>query len=147
MATFEICPNAESDLETLAADDPQVAAEILFILQEMASNPELRDRLLEKKWRENEYDIEQWWKAKKLGREIFRLKVWLPPERLDGKDDPIYKRLSNYRILYALVPASQHVRVPYSIVLACVHRKHFDYGDNLDNVIAQRILRDLDTLF
>ncbi|WP_286694051.1 type II toxin-antitoxin system RelE family toxin [Spongiibacter sp. UBA1325] len=143
MATFEFTPSAANDLAALAESDHEVAAEIAFVLQEMADNPELRDRLLEEKWREDEYDIQRWLAARDASLDIFRLKVWLPPERLNGLEDPIYKRLSKYRIVYSLIPASQFVARPYTLVLACVHRREFDYGDDRENGIAQRILEEL----
>ncbi len=122
--------DAVSDLRDLKIIQPEAAARILALLQELKGNPDLLDRLTQHGYGSrncSDFNVSKWLAHWKRGRDLWRLKVW------DLEDKGL-----RYRIIYAFVPQKKH-----HYILAIAPRE-FNYDTN--HPISRRIIRAYEEL-
>lgn len=117
--------DAEDDLERLWVRAPDAAARIAAILEELAGNQDLLDRLTQHdfgSYHTADFQVSKWSEQWKNGKNLWRLKVW------DLEDQGL-----QYRVVYAFLPSKSQYHV-----LGIVPRS-FNYESG--NELTQRILR------
>lgn len=117
--------DAQNDIDELWETEPDAAAGILVVLQELQGNEQLRDGLLEHRFGSNhsaDFEVQKWVEQWQQKRDLWRLKVWA---------------LEDIGIRYRVIYAYSIRRKSYH-VLAVVHRD-FDYAE--DHPVSQRVLR------
>ncbi|WP_295433100.1 hypothetical protein [uncultured Thiodictyon sp.] len=117
--------DAKADLLALKDSEPQAFGRILALLQQLAGDPDLLDRLTQQDYgayRSADFHVCKWQEQWRKGRDLWRLKVW----DLENKG-------LRYRVVYAFEPKKHHYHV-----LAIAPRE-FDYDTN--HPFGSRILR------
>jgi len=117
--------DATADLEALWETEPQAAARIADLLEQLEGDSDLLDRLTQHDYgayHSADFHVSKWQEHWRKGRDLWRLKVW------DLEDKGL-----RYRVVYAFKPREQHYHV-----LAIAPRE-FDYDTS--HPISQRILR------
>lgn len=130
MIALFVHDDAVSDLEALWESEPQAAARIAVLLEELEGDEDLLDRLTQHGYGDRGYDdfnVSKWFEHWNRGRDLWRLKIW------DLEDKGL-----KYRIIYAFIPRTQHYHV-----LAIAPRE-FNYDTS--HPISQRILRAYEEL-
>lgn len=130
MTNVLVTLSAKNDLDALWDLDEDSAAEIETALEEIANDPNLADRLSERKFRNIKnpsYDVDVFQELWQKGLNLYRLKFWY----WDGG-------LLPYRVLYA-----HHPQANCFYVLAVVPR-NFDY--DINHPIVQRVRADYEQL-
>lgn len=125
MIALFVHDDATADLEALWETEPQAAARIAGLLEQLEGDSDLLDRLTQHDYGAHhsaDFHVSKWQEHWRKGRDLWRLKVW----NLEDKG-------LRYRIVYAFKPQKQHYHV-----LAIAPRE-FDYDSN--HPISQRILR------
>ena len=117
--------DAEDDLEALGESEPDAAARILVLLEELEVNQDLLDRLTQHdfgkdRWGD-EFHVSKWVEQWRKGNDIWRLKIW----DLENKG-------LQYRIIYAFIPHKRHYHV------LAIAPRNFDYDPG--HPLAQRII-------
>lgn len=118
--------DADADLERLWAMDPDAAARIGVLLEEIRDDQELLDRLTQHDFGAPPaapFHVSKWHEQWRRGRDLWRLKLW-------DLDDLQLR----YRVIYAYVPGRRHYHV-----LAIAHRSQVNYDDPQDP-LTRRIL-------
>jgi len=122
--------DASADLEALWESEPKAAARITVLLEELAGNPDLLDRLTQHDYgarHSADFHVSKWLEHWNKGRDLWRLKVW------DLEDQGLL-----YRLIYAFIPGKQHYHI-----LAIAPRE-FNYDTN--HPISRRIQRAYEEL-
>ncbi|MHB1587724.1 MAG: hypothetical protein ACYCRH_11925 [Acidiferrobacteraceae bacterium] len=114
---LEIAQEAKEDLDKLWDEDAQAAARIELILQEAQNNPTLLAELSRDVFDNGVINTERWMDQWKMGRNLFRLKIWFL-ERHRGQ---------RYRIRYRIIYAFQPLKNSYHIL--GVVTRDFEYED------------------
>lgn len=130
MYSIQVTSDALKDLKNITASDPDAAAEILVILQEIGDKPDLIDRLNQDGYGVGDhtmFDVKMWRRQQDNGHPLWRARP--------GID---YEAGTSYRIFYALDSRTRIYRV-----LAIANRRDVNY-DRSDNPFTQRILRACD---
>lgn len=125
MIALFVHDDAAADLEGLWEEEPRAAAQISALLEELAGNADLLDRLTQHDYGAGHvgaFHVSKWQAQWRKGHDLWRLKMW------DLEDKGL-----RYRVVYAFEPKKQHYHV-----LAIAPRE-FDYDAN--HPISQRILR------
>lgn len=124
--------DAQGDLERLYVADPVAAARVVALLESIAADQDLLDRLTQHDfgaYRSAEFHVSKWYSQWNKGKDLWRLKTWdLEEQRLQ------------YRVVYAYVPGSRRYHV-----LGVLHRNQVKYDDPSDPY-TKRILRAFDAL-
>ena len=106
--------------------NPQAAADITVLFEQMKADPKLIDKLTTRgrnQFGQTDLDVKPWLRLWNRGVDLWRLRIY---------DEPF----ANYRIVYGYAVRSYQI-----VILAVVRREDFDY-DAPDHAIAQRILED-----
>lgn len=122
--TTHLHPDFEADLRALALEDPDAAARMFAVLEEVLSDPESLDRLSEHRYQNDAIDVEQWGRQQRQRRNLWRVKLlelW-------------YGMGVRRRIIYAFAPQRGHYE------FLALTDKDFDYDDP-SNALTQRIVR------
>lgn len=130
MIALFVHQDAVADLEALWESEPQAAARIAVLLEELEGNPDLLDRLSQQGYGTHhtaDFSVSKWFEYWNQGKDLWRLKVW------DLEDKGL-----KYRIIYAFTPRKLHYHV-----LAIAPRE-FNYETN--HPISQRLLRAYEDL-
>ena len=130
MIALFVHDDASADLTALWGKEPEVAAQIVALLQELAGDLDLLDRLTQYDFgahRSKPFHVDRWWGEWNRNRNLWRLKIW------DLEDKGM-----RYRIIYAFEPKKQHYHV-----LAIAPR---DFGYDPKHALSQRILRAYEEL-
>lgn len=125
MIALFVHDDATADLEALWETEPQAAARIADLLEQLEGDSDLLDRLTQHDYgayHSADFHVSKWQEHWRKGRDLWRLKVW------DLEDKGL-----RYRVVYAFKPREQHYHV-----LAIAPRE-FDYDTS--HPISQRILR------
>lgn len=132
MRYVELHDDAKEDLKSIRCIDSVNAARLVALLQELNTDEDLRDRLLDRNSDEDDrIHIMRWVEQFNKGKNLYRIKVW----------DEQIERYMPYRVIYAYLP---HDPIFNYVVLAIVHRKDFNYEST--NNYTHRILRAYDDL-
>lgn len=126
MPRLLIHKHAEADLEGLWIEAPAAAARLTVLLEQIAADPDITDRLTQhdfgaagtadfhvSKW------VEHWYK----GKDLWRIKCW-----------DLERQHLRYRVVYAYVPGEQ----AYYVLAVCP--RDWDYA--ADHELTKRILGD-----
>jgi hypothetical protein len=116
--------DAKADLRGLRQCEPEAAARILALFEQLEADPDLLDRLTQHNYGAHgteAFHVSKWQAQWRKGRDLWRLKVW------DLEDKGL-----RYRVIYAFEPSTHH-----HVVLAIAPRD-FNYDEN--HPIARRIL-------
>lgn len=119
--------DAKADLEQLWASEPAAAARIAVLLQELADDQDLLDRLTQHDYGSSQtaqFHVSRWQEHWRKGKDLWRLKVW------DLEDKGL-----RYRVVYNFVPGKRQYHI-----LAIAPRT-FNYDAR--HPITQRLLRAL----
>lgn len=95
--------DADGDLEALWKSEPDAAARIAVLLEELAGNQDLLDRLTQHNFGvhgHHDIHISKWQEQWRKGNDLWRFKVW------DLEDKGL-----RYRIVYAFLPQKRHYHV------------------------------------
>ena len=79
MITLFVHDDAVADLEALWETEPQAAARIGVLLEELEGNPDIRDRLTQHDYGAHhsaDFHVSKWREHWRKGRDLWRLKVW-----------------------------------------------------------------------
>jgi hypothetical protein len=117
--------DASADLDDLWEREPQAAARIAALLEELEGNHDLLDRLTQHDYgayQSADFHVSKWQEQWRKGRDLWRLKVW-----------ELEENGLQYRVVYAFMPKKHHYHI-----LAIAPRE-FDYDAN--HPISQRIIR------
>lgn len=131
MYNLYIHNDAADDIEHLLLADPEAAAKIVALLEELHGNQDLLDRLTQHefgKYTKTNFSVSRIVSQWKIGRNLWRLKIReLEEIRL------------RYRIIYAFVPVKKNYHI-----LAIAPRDNYNYEPNHE--LTQRITKAHDTL-
>jgi len=122
--------DAEDDLERLWEEEPNAAARIGALLEELEGNQDLLDRLTQHdfgNYRTADFHVSKWLDQWNKGRDLWRLKVW------DLEDKGL-----QYRVVYAFMPGKSQYHV-----LGIVSRE-FDYDPHHE--LSRRIIAAYENL-
>jgi len=122
--------DAEEDLERLWAFEPQAAAKIGVLLEELEGNSSLLDRLTQQDFGAyglEDFHVTKWQEQQRKGRNLWRVKIW-----------DLEKMGIRYRIVYAFIARQQD----YS-VLGIVPRE-FNY--DASHELTRRIIAAYENL-
>ena len=122
--------DAAFDLERLWSVEPDAAARILVLLEELEGNQDLLSSLTEHgfgEYTDEDYSVSKWLAFWNRGRDLWRLKIW------DLEDKGLY-----YRIIYAYVPETQHYHV------LAIAPRNFNYDTS--HPISRRIYKAYEDL-
>lgn len=127
MSELFIHHDAEQDLLRLlrSPSTKEVAAKIAVLLEQLASDDDLLDRLTQHGFGRqgiDPFNITKWFEQQRQGNNLWRLKAW-----------DLGKNGLKYRIIYAFIPAKHHYHI-----LGIVPRE-FNY--EASHALTQRILR------
>lgn len=120
--------SALEDLEVIWENDPDSAAVIESVLEEMEDYPELAEDLIKNHYRHYDdpsYEIRRFESLYHEGFNLYRMKCW------DYEGSAV-----GYRVIYAYHPHPEDV----SFILAVADRRGFDYEK--DHPVVQRIIKD-----
>ncbi len=126
MIALFIHDDAKADLLALRDSDPQAAGRILALLEQLAGDHDLLDRLTQHDYgvyQSADIHISKWQAQWRKGRDLWRLKLW-----------DLEEKSLRYRIVYAFIPGKQHYHV-----LAIIPRRDFNYEER--DPVSQRIFR------
>ena len=130
MPTLKLHSDARSDLESIYREDRAASARLLAMLQQIAADPDLMDRLTQHDYGAYEtqtFHVSRWQGQWQKGKNLWRLKNWdLEAQGL------------RYRVIYAFRPRQQE-----HIILGIVPRD-FNYDSN--HPVSQRIFTAYDHL-
>jgi hypothetical protein len=121
----DVHKSAEVDLERLWAVDPDAAATIAVVLQELTNDPATASSLLrhgDATVGPNDVNVKRWQAAKEAKAWMWRFRILNTPA-------------TSYRVVYASLLLTRQI-----VVLAVVHKDDFDY--ELDSDLGRRILAD-----
>lgn len=124
MIALFVHEDAEADLEALWNQEPQTAASVLALLEQLEGDPDLLDRLTQHDYGAcgtADFHVSKWFAQWNKGRDLWRLKIW------DLED-----RRLHYRVVYAFVPKKNH----YHILAIAPREFNYDHRHHL----TQRIL-------
>ena len=132
MSELFIHHDAKQDLLALRSEPSTkvVAARIAALLQQLAGDDDLLDRLTQQGFGRrgiDAFNISQWFEQQRQGNNLWRLKNW------DLEDKGL-----RYRIIYAFIPTKHHYHI-----LGIVPRE-FNY--EASHALTQRILRAYEEL-
>ncbi|WNO60861.1 hypothetical protein [Rheinheimera sp. MMS21-TC3] len=133
---FQFCINATKDLNAWKVDDKFAYVQIVAILQQISSDPQLEDMLLERSADNDGISFSRWVQQFRKGNDLYRIKTITPEGYSNAK----------WRIIYAYLPISRSRSEPEFHILALPHRDKFDY-DNPEDCITKRIIADLRLLY
>jgi mRNA-degrading endonuclease RelE of RelBE toxin-antitoxin system len=122
---LDIHTHADEDLDRLWETDPNAAAAVQVVLEQLEADPKAIDKLTtygDNVIGRNRVNVKPWETAKKKGN-LWRFRVFDTPA-------------TSYRVVYGY-----HWQTRQICVLAIIHKDKFDY-DDLSNSLAQRILAD-----
>ena len=125
-STFDICENADADLDRLWDSDPKAAAAVVVALDEVQADPELIDKLTthgDVEFETQRLGIKQWREAQRANNNLWRFRIFDTPA-------------TSYRVVYGF-----HWQLRHVCILAVGHKDQLDY-DNLDRDLSERILAD-----
>lgn len=125
MLALFIHDDASADLDALWERQPQAAARIVALLEELEGNHDLLDRLTQHDYgayQSADFHVSKWQEQWRKGRDLWRLKVW-----------ELEEHGLRYRVVYAFMPKKHQYHI-----LAIAPRE-FDYDAN--HPIGQRIIR------
>lgn len=128
MSELFIHHDAKQDLLTLLRElsTKEVAARIAVLLEQLARDDDLLDRLTQHGFGRqgiDPFNISQWFEQQRQGNNLWRLKDW---------------KFLQYRIIYAFIPTKHHYHI-----LGIVPRE-FNY--EASHALTQRILRAYEEL-
>lgn len=129
---FELHINAKKDLDAWFKTHPREAAKILALLNQMRTDHQLQDRLLDRNTVHYDISIRRWEEQFRNKNDLYRLKTIEPESKSDAK----------WRIIYVYFPPGSCGPEAEYHVLAIVHRDKFNY--ETDNEYTKRILNDID---
>lgn len=123
---IEVHPHAEADLEAFWVKQPEAAAGVVSVLEQIEADPGLLDKLTQRG--DNQLgrlrvNVKRWQRVRPRPGDLWRLRILDTPA-------------TSYRVVYGY-----HMAMRRICVLAVVHKQDFDY-DDLTSAIAQRILDD-----
>ena len=122
---IDICENAENDLDQLWQSDPEAAATITAVLEQMEADPNIID-VLTTRGNSNldttRLNIKVWENMRNQGN-LWRFRILDTPA-------------TNYRVVYGY-----HWQTRQICILAIVHKENFDYDDT-NSVLSRRIVAD-----
>lgn len=124
MPDLFIHDDANNDLELLWSQDPQAAARIEVLLEELEGDDNLLDRLTQHNFGNRNHDpfnVSKWLAHWNKGRDIWRLKIW-----------DLEKKGLKYRIIYAFIPRKNNHHI------LAIAPRDFNYDTN--HPISRRIL-------
>ena len=130
MLRLYIHADAEDDLERLWALEPEAAAKIGVLLEELEGDSDLLDRLTQQDFGAyglEDFHVAKWQEQQKKGRNLWRVKIW-----------DLEKMGIRYRIVYAFMARQQD----YS-VLGIVPRE-FNY--DASHELTRRIIAAYENL-
>lgn len=129
MQTVEIHDHAKDDIRNIIAVDRPGALKVLALLEQMQTDAELQERLLDRKTDDYEetVDVMRWVEQFRQGNDLYRIKIW----------EPDRARSLPYRVIYAYLPLDP---IANYVVLGVVNRKDFNYES--DSEFTKRILCD-----
>lgn len=130
MIALFVHDDAKDDLLALRKKDPWAAGRIVALLEQLAADPDLLDRLTQHDYGaggRTDIHVSRWESQWRQGRNLWRFKAW-----------DLEKIGLRYRVIYAFEPKNNHYHV-----LAIAPRE-FDYDPN--HPISQRILRAYEEL-
>ncbi|MET4160498.1 hypothetical protein ABIE61_000312 [Marinobacterium sp. MBR-111] len=129
MQTVEIHDHAKDDIRSIIAVDRPGALKVLALFEDMQTDAELQERLLDRKTDDYEetVDVMRWVEQFRQGNDLYRIKIW----------EPDRARALPYRVIYAYLPLD---RIANFVVLGVIHRKDFNYEP--DHSFTKRILHD-----
>lgn len=116
--------DALHDFEAIWEDDPEAAARLAVMLQEIKGSQVLLDSLTDQGFGGPDtvgFNVSRWQEFWRRGENLWRLKVWTLAERL-----------LSYRVIYAYTPVKRQY-----YVLGIVHRS---FGYERDHLFTKRIL-------
>jgi mRNA-degrading endonuclease RelE of RelBE toxin-antitoxin system len=125
-STFDICENADADLDRLWDSDPKAAAAVVVALDEVQADPELIEKLTTRgdvEFETQRLGIKQWREAQRANNNLWRFRIFDTPA-------------TSYRVVYGF-----HWQLRHVCILAIGHKDQLDY-DNLDKDLSERILAD-----
>lgn len=139
MLPIDLHPNAVKDIKELRIKDLASAGKLIALLQELKTDPNLQERMLNhgdiEEANEGRVEFQKWLKKWKQQKELWRVKVY--------EADKDVQALS-YRIIYAHHPWTEGDPKSYFQILAVVHRNELNY--DTDNDLSNRITRDYNEL-
>lgn len=128
MSTLNIHDDALADLEALRRSDLHAAVRILALLEQLAVDEDLLDRLTQHgygKYGTEFFDVSKWHEQQRKNNNLWRLKF----HELELRGNPLY------RVIYSFDPLTKSHHV-----LAIAHR---DFNYEANHVITARIHRAL----
>lgn len=129
---FELHINAKKDLDAWLIKQPKEAAKILALLNQMRTDHQLQDKLLEKNIIHDDINIRRWEEQFRKKNDLYRIKT----VDAEGYSD------AKWRLIYVYFPPGSCGPVAEFHVMAIVHRDKFNY--EADNEYTKRILHDID---
>lgn len=130
MFTLSIHDDARADLENLWDHEPEAAAKITALLEELDGNQDLLDHLTDHGYGEDgstNFSISKWLRFWNRGKDLWRLKLW-----------NLERSGLAYRVIYAFTPGELHYHV------LAVAPRAFDYDSK--HPLTQRILKTYEDL-
>lgn len=124
MISLFVHDDANDDLEALWDTEPEAAARIVVLLEELKGDPDLLDRLTQNFYGvrgHSQFNVRKWEEHWNKGRDLWRLKIW------DLEDKGL-----KYRIIYAFIPITKHHHI------LAIAPRDFDYETS--HPISQRLL-------
>ena len=130
MIALFVHDDAKADLRALRKTEPQAAARIVALLEQLEGDPDLLDRLTQHDYGAHglaDFHVSKWQAQWQKGRDLWRLKVW-----------DLEEKGLRHRIVYAFDSRKLHYHV-----LAIAPRE-FNYDEI--HPIGQRIIRAYEEL-
>jgi len=125
--------DANADIAAIRHMDIQAAARILALLEQVAADPNLQDRLTQHDFGATgttDFHVSRWQSQQnKHKRNLWRLKIW-----------DLEQQKIRYRVIYAFEPLSRNL-----FVLGVTPRRTFNYED--DDPFTKRIVECYDRCF
>ena len=126
MGSLDVSKSAERDLRQLWRDDPDAAAAVVVVLEEIEADPQFIYKLTtygEVEFGEDTISVKPWIKAQRTRRGLWRFRVLNTPA-------------TSYRVVYGF-----HYQMQQVWVLAIAHKDDLNY-DELNSNLAKRVFTD-----
>ncbi|MEO3879293.1 hypothetical protein [Rheinheimera fenheensis] len=127
----ELHINAKKDLDAWFAKKPAEAADIIALIQQMRSDHELQDKLLDQNSNHEDINVRRWEEQFRKKNDLYRIKSINAYGHSSAK----------WRLIYAYFPPGVCGPDPEYYVMAIVDRDKFNY--EADNEYTKRILHDI----